>query len=44
MLGLTQLKELAQRDGLTVALPYNIGCGLANGDWNIIEPMIAEVF
>lgn len=26
----------------TVAFPYGIGCGLAGGDWNIIEKMIKE--
>jgi O-acetyl-ADP-ribose deacetylase (regulator of RNase III) len=26
----------------TIALPYNIGCGLAGGDWNIVLPIIKE--
>jgi O-acetyl-ADP-ribose deacetylase (regulator of RNase III) len=28
----------------TIAIPYGIGCGLAGGDWNIVYPMIEEVF
>jgi O-acetyl-ADP-ribose deacetylase (regulator of RNase III) len=41
---LLTLKEFAKENGYTVALPYNIGCGLANGKWSIVEPMIQEVF
>ncbi|MBD3922142.1 macro domain-containing protein [Paenibacillus sp. PR3] len=41
---LTTLKEEAKRDGYSIALPYNIGCGLANGDWNVVESMLQEVF
>lgn len=42
--GLFELKNAAKKQGYTIALPYNIGCGLANGDWNIVERMIQEVF
>ena len=28
--------------GWTIAFPYKIGCGLAGGNWLIIEPMIEE--
>ncbi|GMK41280.1 hypothetical protein PCCS19_43360 [Paenibacillus sp. CCS19] len=41
---LTVLKEEAKKSGHSIALPYNIGCGLANGDWNVVEPMLQEVF
>ncbi|TYP69721.1 macro domain-containing protein [Paenibacillus methanolicus] len=41
---LSQLKGYARERGLTVALPYQIGCGLANGDWSIVEAMINEIF
>lgn len=27
-----------------VVIPYNIGCGLAGGDWTIVEPMIHDIF
>ena len=29
---------------LTLAIPYNIGCGLANGDWNKVIKIIKNVF
>lgn len=36
-------KAIAKRySERTVALPYKIGCGLAGGDWNIVEAMIKE--
>lgn len=28
----------------TVAFPYGIGCGLAGGDWNIVNAMIEKAF
>ncbi|MDO6628755.1 macro domain-containing protein [Bacillus thuringiensis] len=44
-LGLRKLKHDAKSNRLTVAIPYNLGCGLANGDWdNVVYPMIKEVF
>lgn len=30
--------------GKTIAIPYNIGCGLGNGDWNVVEEMLKEIF
>ena len=30
--------------GYSVSIPYNIGCGLAGGDWNIVSKMIEEIF
>lgn len=27
-----------------IGIPYNIGCGLAGGDWNIVYKMILEIF
>ncbi|WP_340025031.1 macro domain-containing protein [Paenibacillus sp. FSL K6-1096] len=41
---LTTLKAEAQARGLSIALPYNIGCGLANGEWSVVEQMIGKVF
>ena len=41
---LIKLKNYAKQNNLTVALPYNIGCGLANGDWNIVYFILKEVF
>ena len=28
----------------TVAIPYKYGCGIANGDWNIVLSIFEEVF
>ncbi|MWV44867.1 Appr-1-p processing protein [Paenibacillus sp. HJL G12] len=41
---LTTLKNEAQKRGLSVALPFNIGCGLANGDWDVVKGIIEETF
>ncbi|ODA08255.1 macro domain-containing protein [Paenibacillus polymyxa] len=43
-LSLESLEYRAKKFGWSVALPYNIGCGLANGDWNIVYEIIDEVF
>lgn len=36
---LLKVQQLTQ-DSKSIALPYNIGCGLAGGDWNIISKLI----
>ena len=41
---LTTLREYAVQNHLSVALPYGIGCGLANGDWNVASEILEEVF
>lgn len=41
---LEHLAEFAKMDGLSVAMPYGIGCGRGGGDWNEIRPMIEDVF
>lgn len=28
----------------TASLPYNIGCGLANGSWNVIQAIIKDIW
>jgi hypothetical protein len=40
---LTVLLSLIQMK-LSIAIPYGIGCGLADGDWTIVSIMIEEVF
>lgn len=42
--GLIRLERFARRGGLTVALPYGLGAGLAGGDWEIIYRVIDDVF
>lgn len=43
-LGLERVRQIAEQADLTVALPYEIGCGLANGSWLIVSGIIHEVF
>lgn len=41
---LNQIKQFAIEHNFSVAIPYGIGCGLANGNWGIIEPIIRRTF
>ena len=41
---LKSVKTYAEEHLVTVSIPYNIGCGLAGGDWNIVSSMIEEIF
>ena len=43
-LSLNQVKEYAEYNNLSVAIPYKIGCGLAGGDWNIVYKIIEDIF
>ena len=38
------LHDLAEEQKVSVALPYKVGCGLAGGDWSIVQPMVEDVF
>lgn len=29
---------------VTIGVPYNYGCGIANGDWNKVENIFKEIF
>lgn len=31
-------------NNVTVGIPYNIGCGLAGGDWSIVFKIIEDIF
>lgn len=42
--GLLKVRSFAEQGNFSVAIPYNIGCNLANGDWSIVEKDIYEVF
>lgn len=35
---------MKQNGKKSVAFPYKIGCGIAGGDWNIVEKIIEDVF
>jgi O-acetyl-ADP-ribose deacetylase (regulator of RNase III) len=41
---LTTLKVSAKDNSKSVALPYNIGCGLGGGNWGIVLSIIDDVF
>ena len=41
---LWELKKLAEKYGMSIAIPGYIGCGLAGGDWNIVSKIIYEIF
>lgn len=28
---------------ITIAIPYNIGCGLAGGDWNVVSKILEDL-
>ena len=42
--GLKTVKNKALRDGLSIAIPYKIGCGLGNGNWKFVEKEIETCF
>lgn len=39
-----EVRYIAQKFKLKVAMPYGIGCGIADGDWNKIMNIIIEEF
>ena len=41
---LTYIKQWAKNNNKTICMPYKIGCGIANGDWNIVYKIIEKVF
>lgn len=41
---LVDVKNYAYNHDFSVAIPYGIGCGLANGDWRIVKDMIDRTF
>lgn len=43
-IALEEIREYARSFKLSIAIPYNIGCGIANGDWKIVYKIIEEVF
>ncbi|GED72872.1 Appr-1-p processing protein [Brevibacillus reuszeri] len=41
---LNELKNRARKANSSIALPFNIGCGLANGSWDVVSKMIEEIY
>ena len=39
-----KLFNIAKLKGLSIAMPYMIGCGLAGGDWGIVYSMLQKYF
>lgn len=46
LVGLEAIREWVPATHKTpvVGIPFKIGCGLANGDWNIVRPIIEGTF
>ena len=43
-MSLASVYRKAIQENLSVAIPYNIGCGLAGGDWNVVYEIIYKLF
>lgn len=43
-IALTKIRGYAEQENLTVAMPYGIGCGIANGEWELVLDIINKVF
>ena len=43
-IALLDIKREAKSHKLSICIPYGIGCGIANGDWNKVYKIIEEVF
>lgn len=41
---LQKVHDAAVDKNWSVSIPYNIGCGLAGGDWNIVYGIIEKIF
>lgn len=42
--GLVNVRDIAKQYNISVAIPYNVGCALGGGDWNVVYKMIEEIF
>lgn len=42
--GLYEVKDAAKQFGLNVCMPFKIGCGSANGNWDVVYKIIEDVF
>ena len=43
-IALKDILNFAKESKLSVCIPYGIGCGIANGDWNTVYKIIDKVF
>ena len=42
--GLRIVNKYAKANGLTVGIPYKMGCDRAGGDWKIVKELIDKIF
>lgn len=42
--GLNKIFKFASQKGLTVAIPYKIGCVRGGADWNVVLKIIENIF
>lgn len=42
--GLHVVRNIAEKERCSVAVPGLMGCGLAGGDWNVVRQMLVDVF
>lgn len=42
--GLLKVRQLAEPYGLSVAMPYNMGCGNGGEKWENVYPIIEDIF
>ena len=40
----TVFAKKATDENLTIAIPYGMGCGIANGEWSKVSKIIEDVF
>lgn len=43
-IALTDIKAKARERNMSIAIPYGIGCGIANGKWGRVYKIIEKVF
>lgn len=41
---LKRIERFASKNGFSVAIPGNVGCGIAGGNWGRVRPIIESVF
>lgn len=41
---LQAVKDYSIQANKSIAIPYKIGCGLAGGDWSIVEQILDDIF
>ena len=41
---LNKIKKFAEEEKKTVAMPFKIGCGIANGEWELVMNLINKAF